>query len=97
MSETPAVAQEVKQKRKRTVSDGRAFTFVFIKEDGSISFGNHRTRAFSRDEAWKEFTTKQKINPESKYIGLIGQCEEMPKKIRKPSREELLKLAGLED
>ena len=97
MSEKPAVVPDVKQKRKRATSDGRAFTFVFMKEDGSIGFGNHRTKAFSKDEAWKEFAVKHAVNPESKYVGFIGQCEEMPKKIRKPSREELLKLAGLED
>ncbi len=87
----------VPTKKTRRKSDGkRGFTFVYLKEDGTLACGVHRTKAFSRDEAWKEFSEKQNIVSKT-WIGLVGQVEEMPKKIRKPTTAELMKLAGLED
>ena len=46
----------------------------------------------------KEFAEKHKLNGECKmHMAVPGQQEKMPNKIRKPTRAELLELAGLAD
>jgi len=88
---------EVLVKRTRRVSDGkRSITFVYINNTGEVILGKHRTAAFSRDEAWKEFVSKHTLTAGEKMSGsILGHVDYMENKIRKPTRNELLKLAGL--
>jgi len=91
----PAEGQTVR--KKRTTDGKRGLTFVYTNAEGKVVVAIHRTAAFSVEHAWKEFLVKHQLKGEEQmHFAFPGQHEPMENKIRKPTRTELLKLAGLE-
>ena len=90
---------EVKTKRTRSSDGKKPLTFIYSDKDGKSVMGIHRTKAFSKAMAWKEYTEKHKLGEECVLNHTFpGQMEEITKeKFRKPTRSELLQLAGITD
>ena len=98
MSEEPGAVTGAVKKRTRNTEAGKAITFVYADSEGKILSGHHNTKAFSVEEAWKEFSAKQNINDTSVMkLAFPTHVTAMANKIRKHTRDELLKIAGLED
>lgn len=87
-------------RRTRKPSDGkRSVTFVYTSDEGSREaiLLKHKTKAFSIKEAWKECVEKHSLTGVTMSGAISGHFDYMANKIRKPTRAELLKIAGLED
>jgi len=99
MVESVEGKQDGRSERKKRDTDGKkSITFVYRDAGGGISLGKHKTKNFSVDEAWKEFQEKHNLSDGEQCFGAIrGHIEYMKNKIRKPTRTELLKLAGFTD
>ena len=94
-NEKPVEEVQVSNGKIKGVLKGRKvriMTFIYMSENSTeIELGNHRTKAFSINAAWKEFIVKHKLAETTKRFGtaLTGQAEWMPEQIRVPTSEEM--------
>ena len=76
--------------RKSTV-----MTFLFKTQAGELNLVTHKTDAFSKKQAWEECIEVHKFQG-AKMVGAFrGSIKWLEEKLRKPSYEELSKMAGL--
>lgn len=91
--------QAVTERKKRNTDGRRSITFVYTSDEGErkVTLLKHKTKSFSVEEAWKECVEKHGLLGVTMTGALAGHHDYMENKIRKPTRVELLKLAGLSE
>ena len=95
--ESTKAASTAQEKKKRTVKKGRLLTFVYKDVDGNVKHVKTKTNAFSVKQAWEECKEIKVIGKDIKFeLSFAGMLDPVPNKLRMPTRDELMKIAGLE-
>ena len=90
-------ASTAPDKRKRTVKKGRLLTFIYKDADGNVLYAKTKTNAFSVKQAWEDCKEAKTIDKETEFVfAFSGMLDPVSNKLRMPTRDELMKIAGLE-